>query len=157
LDRNTLSFLELAHVLFGKPASTFRDMREWSIADRAAGGASVRGEGVMSGITRLRPLQIAAGIAAGLCIVVTAAVAEVKRPERVTILGCPYPGVTANCLMIKAANGAEYNISSVSPRPRLSGRMIRVRGSITNKLSACGQGIVLDRIRWTRTRQRCPN
>jgi hypothetical protein len=113
----------------------------------------------MLGTTRSRPLRIAAGIAAVLCIVFTArpTVAEVKRPERVTILGCPYPGVTANCLMIKAANGTEYNISSVSPRPRLSGRMIRVRGSITNKLSACGQGIVLDRIRWTRTRQRCPN
>jgi hypothetical protein len=108
---------------------------------------------------RPRPLRIAVGIAAVLCIGVTtrAAVAEVKRQERISILGCPYPGVTASCLMIKAANGTVYNISSVSPRPRLSGRMIRVRGSVTNKLSACGQGIVLDRIRWTRTRQRCSN
>jgi hypothetical protein len=59
--------------------------------------------------------------------------------------------------MIKAPNGTVYNISSVSPRPRLTGRMIRVRGTVTNKLSVCGQGIVLDRIRWTRTRQHCPN
>ena len=29
-----------------------------------------------------------------------AAPAETKRQERVTIAGCPYPGVTANCLMI---------------------------------------------------------
>ena len=82
--------------------------------------------------------------------------AESKRQERVTIAGCPYPGVTANCLMIKAANGPAYNISAISPRPRSSGRVIRVRGSVTDKMSACGEGIVLDRIRWTRTRQLCP-
>ena len=76
--------------------------------------------------------------------------------ERVTIAGCPYPGVTATCLMIKGANGPVYNISAISPRPRSSGRVIRVRGSVTDKMSACGEGIVLDRIRWTRTRQLCP-
>jgi len=86
----------------------------------------------------------------------TSASAQSKRQERVSIIGCPYPGVTGSCLMIKAANGTVYNISGVSPRPRLSGRMIRVRGTVTDKMSVCGQGIVLDRIRWTRTRQRCP-
>ena len=83
--------------------------------------------------------------------------AEPKRHERVAITGCPYPGVTANCLMIKAANGAVYNISAILPRPRQSGRMIRVRGAVTDKMSVCGEGVVLDRIRWTHTRQRCPN
>ena len=34
--------------------------------------------------------------------------------------------------------------------------MIRVRGTVTDKMSICGEGIVLDRIRWTRTRQLCP-
>ena len=86
-----------------------------------------------------------------------AAQAQPKRAERVSMTSCPYPGVTANCLMIRAQDGTVYNISSASPRPRLTGRMIRVRGTVTNKASACGQGIVLDRVRWTRTRQRCPN
>lgn len=83
--------------------------------------------------------------------------AEPKRLERVTITGCPHPGVTATCLMIKAADGTIYNISGSSPRPRQSGRVIRVRGLVTDKVSMCGEGVVLDRIRWTRTRQRCPN
>lgn len=103
--------------------------------------------------------QVVAGGAATIFAVVLAAsmaLAEGRRPDRVSIIGCPYPGVTANCLMVKSADGTVYNISSASPRPRDSGRMIRIRGTVTDKLSACGQGIVLDRIRWTRTRQRCP-
>jgi hypothetical protein len=82
--------------------------------------------------------------------------AETKRPGRVSITGCPYAGVTATCLMIKATNGRVYNITAIAPRPRPSGRMIRVRGTVTDKMSICGEGIVLDRIRWTRTRQLCP-
>ena len=99
-------------------------------------------------------------LAAAMCAALLtsfAASAEVSRQERVTIAGCPYPGVTANCLMIKAANGPAYNITAISPRPRPLGRVIRVRGTVTDKLSACGEGVVLDRIRWTRTRQLCPN
>ena len=103
--------------------------------------------------------QIAAGAAVLCAAMLTSvgALAEAKRQERVAITGCPYPGVTVNCLMIKATGGATYNISAIAPRPRPGDRMIRVRGSVTDKLSACGEGVVLDRIRWTRTRQRCAN
>ena len=80
-----------------------------------------------------------------------------KRSERVSIMGCPYAGVTATCLMIRSPDGTVYNITAAAPRPRRSERMIRVRGLVTSKASICGEGIVLDRIRWTRTRQRCPN
>ena len=103
--------------------------------------------------------QIAVG-AAVLCATLLTSFgvrAESKRQERVTITGCPYPGVTGTCLMIKAANGTVYNISAVLPRPRQSGRVIRVRGTVTDKMSMCGEGVVLERIRWTRTRQLCPN
>ena len=86
-----------------------------------------------------------------------AAEAQSKRGERISIVTCPFAGVTANCLMARAQDGTIYNITGVSPRPRLTGRMIRLRGIVTDKASICGQGIVLDRIRWTRTRQRCPN
>ena len=101
-------------------------------------------------------------IAAGFAILCTAlwssgALAETKRQERISVTGCPYAGVTATCLMIKGPTGTVYNISAIAPRPRPSGRMIRVRGSVTDKMSACGEGVVLDRIRWTRTRQQCPN
>lgn len=81
-----------------------------------------------------------------------------SRPgERITLTACPYPGVVATCLMLNGADGTVYNITGASPKPRLIGRMIRLRGAITDKLSICSQGITLDRIRWTRSRQKCPN
>jgi len=57
--------------------------------------------------------------------------------------------------MIKSSEGRAYNISSMTPRPRAMDRMIRLRGTVTDKLSMCNEGIVLDRIRWTRVRQQC--
>jgi hypothetical protein len=92
-----------------------------------------------------------------LAIVPISAAAAPKSGERISITGCPFPGVTAKCLMIRAPDGTLYNITAASPRPRLSGRMIHLRGVVTDKVSICGQGIVLDRIRWTRRRQRCPH
>ena len=79
-----------------------------------------------------------------------------KRGDRITVTGCAYRGVTAGCLMIRGRDGTIYNISGASPRPRESGRMIRLHGAVTEKLSMCGEGTVLERIRWSRTRQRCP-
>jgi len=83
--------------------------------------------------------------------------AEPRRGERVSITGCTYEGTGGRCLMIRGTDGTRYNISAVSPRPRHSSRMIRIRGAVSDKLSECGEGIVLERIRWTRTRQQCPN
>jgi len=77
--------------------------------------------------------------------------------QRVTVTGCAYAGVTATCLMIKGSDGTIYNITGVNPRPRVLDRMIRVRGTVTDKASMCNEGIVLDRIRWSRTRQQCSN
>jgi hypothetical protein len=76
--------------------------------------------------------------------------------ERIKLTACPYAGVTAPCLMIKGADGTVYNITSVTPKPPLN-RMIRLRATVTDKLSVCAQGIVLDRIRWTGVPQRCAN
>ncbi len=80
-----------------------------------------------------------------------------KRGDRISVTACPIPGATAACMMIRAADGTVYNITAASPNPRPSGRMIRLRGTVTDKASLCGQGVVLERIRWTRTRQRCAN
>jgi hypothetical protein len=87
----------------------------------------------------------------------SAAEAAPKTGTRITVIGCPYAGVTASCLMIKSGDGTVYNVTGITPKPRASGHMIRLRGTVTDKLSMCTQGIVLDRIRWTRTRQRCTN
>jgi hypothetical protein len=77
--------------------------------------------------------------------------------QRVTFPGCIFTGTPDTCLMIKSPDGTLYNISALNPRPRAFDRIIRVRGTVTDKTSVCNQGIVLDRIRWSRTRQRCPN
>jgi hypothetical protein len=86
-----------------------------------------------------------------------AAQAAPKPGERVAVTACPYRGVVATCLMINGAEGVVFNISGASPHPRLMGRMIWLRGTVTDKSSMCGQGVVLDRIRWTRLPHRCPN
>ena len=85
------------------------------------------------------------------------ATAAPKGGERVTITACPFPGAIPNCLMMRSADGTIYNITAASPRPRPGVLMIRLRGIVTDKFSICGQGLVLERIRWTRTRLRCPN
>jgi hypothetical protein len=77
--------------------------------------------------------------------------------QRVTFSGCVFTGTPDTCLMIKSPEGTLYNVNAITPRPRALDRVIRVRGTITDKASACSQGIVLDRIRWSRTRQRCAN
>ena len=85
------------------------------------------------------------------------ALAEPKPGERIAVTACPYRGVVATCLMIKGADGTVFNISGASPRPRPMGRAIWLRGSVSDKSSLCGQGIILERIRWTRVPQRCAN
>ncbi|HEY6258948.1 MAG TPA: hypothetical protein VIY51_24490 [Xanthobacteraceae bacterium] len=86
-----------------------------------------------------------------------AAQAAPQVGERVALTGCPHAGVTAPCLTINAADGTVYNITGATPKPSLNGRMIRLRATVTDKLSACLQGTVLDRIRWTPVRQKCAN
>jgi hypothetical protein len=98
--------------------------------------------------------SMAAGLLAA--IMATAAAAAPPAGERISVMACPYAGVTAPCLMIKAADGTVYNITAAVVKPPLNGRMIRLRGTVTDKLSACTQGEVLDRIRWSPVRQKCP-
>ncbi len=103
-----------------------------------------------------------AAAAAFFCFCVAAilsfpVMAAPKGGERVSLTACPYVESTATCLMIRGGDGTIYNITGASPRPRLTGRMIRLRGTVTGKVGACGRAIVLERVRWTRTRQKCPN
>ena len=99
-------------------------------------------------------------MAAALLLVATlipvAASAAPPAGARISLMACPYEGITAPCLMIKGADGTVYNIAGAAPKPPFNGRMIRLRATVTDRLSACIQGIVLDRIRWTPVRQKCP-
>ena len=77
--------------------------------------------------------------------------------DRIALIACPHAGVTAGCLTVTGPDGAVYNITGAVPKPPLNGRMIRLRATVSDKLSACLQGTVLDRVRWTPVRQRCTN
>ena len=103
----------------------------------------------------MRPQLIPASAVVTSIMLLSSAQAAPKPDQRVTITGCPYPGVTGSCLMLNGPDGAVYNITGVNPKPREMDRMIRLRGVVTDRASTCSQGIVLDRIRWTRTRQKC--
>jgi hypothetical protein len=76
--------------------------------------------------------------------------------KKVTITGCPYPGVEFSCLMIKDKDGTVYNITGAHPKPAPNDVAIILTGTVAQKLSICMQGIVLDDIKWDRTKMRCP-
>jgi hypothetical protein len=90
-------------------------------------------------------------------LAMAAAQAAPQVGERVALTACPHAGTTAPCLTINGADGTVYNITGATPKPPFNGRMIRLRATVSDKLSACLQGIVLDRIRWTPVRQKCTN
>jgi hypothetical protein len=94
-----------------------------------------------------------------LLVALASAAAQAAPPVgfRVALMACPHAGATAPCLTINGADGSVYNITAATPKPPLNGRMIRLRATVSDKLSACLQGIVLDRIRWTPVRQKCTN
>src|SRR6185369_11410368 len=75
---------------------------------------------------------------------VSPASAAPKVGERVAVTACPYRGVVATCTMIAGADGTVFNISGATPLPRFMGRVIWLRGTVTDKASMCGQGLVLD-------------
>jgi hypothetical protein len=87
------------------------------------------------------------------CALTSPAAAEGKK---VTVTGCPYPGVLATCLMIKDKDGTVYNITSANPKPPFNDVAIIVTGTVAEKLSICNQGKILDDIKWDRTKMRCP-
>jgi hypothetical protein len=76
--------------------------------------------------------------------------------KKVTITACPYPGVEFSCLMIKDKDGTVYNITGAHPKPAPNDVAIILTGTVAQKFSICMQGIVLDDIKWNRTKMRCP-
>ena len=98
-------------------------------------------------------------ITAGLVVAAltsSSAPAAPKPGENVSVAACARPGVEASCLVINGADGTVFNITSANPKPPRD-VIIQLRGTVTDKLSACNQGVVLDNINWTATQQKCPN
>ena len=76
--------------------------------------------------------------------------------KSVTLIGCPAAGVMPFCVMLKGKDQVNYNISAAAPMPPVGDVAVRVTGTVTDKVSLCMQGAVLDNIKWTKTRQKCP-
>jgi hypothetical protein len=108
---------------------------------------------------RRRRHRLASAGAALLGVALISAAAQAAPPVgfRIALMACPHAGITAPCLTINGPDGSVYNITGANPKPPLNGRMIRLRATVSDKASACMQGIVLDRIRWTPLRQKCTN
>jgi hypothetical protein len=77
------------------------------------------------------------------------------KADEVDVTACAYPGITGLCMMINGPDGTVYNITSANPPPPFD-TAVRLRGTLTDKLSICGQGRVLDDISWSGTKRRCP-
>jgi hypothetical protein len=110
----------------------------------------------MTSRMRARPIA-ASALALAAVLSAVAAQAAPQVGERIALTACPHAGITAPCLTVNGADGTVYNITGATPKPPLDGRMIRLRATVSDKLSSCLQGIVLDRIRWTPVRQKCTN
>jgi hypothetical protein len=111
--------------------------------------------GAMS--ARRRGLVSASAVLLAGALISAAAQAAPQVGDRVALTACPHAGITAPCLTINGADATVYNITGATPKPPLNGRMIRLRATVSDKLGACLQGLVLDRIRWTPVRQKCTN
>jgi hypothetical protein len=106
----------------------------------------------------LRAMLVSAGaVALAAVLIAAAAQAAPQVGARIALTACPHAGIMAPCLTVNGADGTVYNITGATPKPPFNGRMIRLRATVSDKLSACLQGIVLDRIRWTPVRQKCTN
>jgi len=102
---------------------------------------------------RLLALAVLLGVTAGFSFAVMAAP---KAGSRVTVVGCPKAGTIPTCVMLKGSDGTNYNVSSASPKPVADDVVIRLTGKVTDKYSICIQGYVLEEIKWTATKQKCP-
>ena len=53
-------------------------------------------------------------------------------------------------------DGSVFNITAANPKPPFDVK-IQLRGKVTDKLSACNQGLVLENIDWAPTQEKCGN
>jgi hypothetical protein len=68
--------------------------------------------------------------------------------------GCPYRSIEG-CILIRGPNGQIYNISAANPLPRIGYLGILGGGKVTDHVSFCLQGRVLENIKYHYTRLRC--
>jgi hypothetical protein len=90
-----------------------------------------------------------------LSVGILATMALSAGAEDVTVTGCAAAGAEASCIILKAA-GKTYDISAAQPTP-FPGTYGTLKGTLTDKVSACQQGMVVDPATWVvETGKACP-
>jgi hypothetical protein len=99
-------------------------------------------------------------LVAGSVLTMTSVIAQPSQAQgaQVMIQGCVKQGVEGGCLIITdRASGKTYQINAAIPKPDPArGLVIRLRGTVVNKIDFCQQGPILEDIKWNYTKMRCP-
>jgi hypothetical protein len=83
------------------------------------------------------------------------AMAAPALAEEITVSGCAAAGVEASCVILKDGDKT-YDISAAQPAP-FPGTYGTLKGTLTDKLSTCQQGVVVDPAIWeVETGKQCP-
>lgn len=67
--------------------------------------------------------------------------------EEITVSGCAAVGTEAQCIILETG-GKTYNITAAQPIP-MPGTYGTVTGTLSDKVSACQQGQVIEPATWT--------
>ena len=67
--------------------------------------------------------------------------------EEITVSGCAALGAEAQCIILETG-GKTYNITAAQPTP-MPGTYGTVTGTLSDKVSACQQGQVIEPASWT--------
>lgn len=90
-----------------------------------------------------------------LSVGILATMALSAAAEDVTVTGCAAAGVEASCIVLKA-DGKTYDITAAQPAP-FPGTYGTITGTVTDKVSTCQQGVVVDPAVWqVETGKQCP-
>lgn len=67
--------------------------------------------------------------------------------EEISVSGCAAAGVEASCMILNAEDGKTYDITAAQPVPE-PGTYGMLTGTLTDKMSTCQQGPVVDPAQW---------
>jgi hypothetical protein len=90
-----------------------------------------------------------------ILLLILGATAAPALSEEVTLSGCAAAGVEANCILLKSGDKT-YDITAAQPAA-VPGTYGTVRGTLTDRVSVCQQGPVVDPATWeVETGKECP-
>lgn len=78
-----------------------------------------------------------------------------KAGTKITITGCANVGTPPTCVVMRGADGGQYEVTAARFAPPLDGNEVRLTGTVTDNLSICMQGRVLRDVEWAKTGKRC--